>query len=106
MASRWPVWQVLSVLKVQLYSSTKFLLGLICWGIVTHGFIDGYSHFITGLWASNNNTGETVLSVFFQAAHAYGVPNRLRGDHSVENILVAAWIEQYCRTQRGSYIWG
>ena len=55
-----------------------------------HGFIDGYSRCITGLRASNNNTGQTVLSVFLQAAEEYGVPNRLRGDHGVENILVAA----------------
>ena len=71
-----------------------------------HGFIDGYSRFITGLRASNNNTGQTVLSIFFCASNAYGVPNRLRGDHGVENILVAAWIEEFHGTQRGSYIWG
>jgi len=73
---------------------------------VIHGFIDGYSRFITGIWASNNNTGQTVLNIFLRAAEIYGVPNRLRGDHGVENILVAAWIEEFCGTQRGSYIWG
>lgn len=53
--------------------------------------------------ASNNNTGETVLSVFLEAAERYGVPNCLRCDHGVENILVAAWIEDFCGTQRVSY---
>ena len=43
-------------------------LGLIHWGIVIHRFIDGYSHLITGLHASDNNTGQTVLDVFQQAA--------------------------------------
>ena len=71
-----------------------------------HGFIDGYSRFITGLRASNNNTGQTVLAIFLCAANVYGVPNLLRGDHGVENILVAAWIEAFRGTQRGSYIWG
>jgi len=73
---------------------------------VIHGFIDGYSRFITGIWASNNNTGQTVLNIFLRVAEIYGVPNRLRGDHGVENILVAAWIEEFRGTQRGSYIWG
>ncbi|KAJ7575845.1 hypothetical protein C8J56DRAFT_801001, partial [Mycena floridula] len=33
---------------------------LICWGIVIHGFVNGYSCLITGLRASNNNRGQTV----------------------------------------------
>ena len=81
-------------------------LGLIRWGIVIHGFIDGYSRLITGLQASNNNTGQTVLDLFLWAAAVYGIPSRLRGDHGVENILVAAWMEAYSGVQRGSYIWG
>ncbi|KAJ7664653.1 hypothetical protein DFH06DRAFT_918240, partial [Mycena polygramma] len=32
-----------------------------------HGFIDGYSRLITGLLASNNNRGQTVLDLFFAA---------------------------------------
>ena len=71
-----------------------------------HGFIDGYSRLITGLRASNNNRGGTVLDVFLEAAGQYGVPSRLRGDHGVENLLVAAWMEQYVGEMRGSYIWG
>ncbi|KAJ4481774.1 hypothetical protein C8J55DRAFT_406109, partial [Lentinula edodes] len=44
------------------------LLGrLIRWGIIIHGFIDGYSRLITGLRASNNNRGQTVLSLFLSA---------------------------------------
>jgi len=73
---------------------------------VIHGFIDGYSRFITALRASNNNMGQTVLDLFLQAVGVYGVPNRLRGDHGVENILVAAWIEDFRGTGQGSYIWG
>ena len=83
-----------------------FDLGLICWGIVIHGFIDRYSCLITGLHASNNNRGNTVLDLFMQAAQVYGVPSRLRGDHGTENINVATWMEEHHGTRRGSYIWG
>lgn len=50
--------------------------------------------------------GETVLDVFLAAAAVYGVPSRLRGDHGIENILVAAWMETNRGILRGSYIWG
>lgn len=81
-------------------------LGLIRWGIIIHGFIDGYSRIITGLRASDNNRGETVLDLFLSAAEVYGVPSRIRGDHGVENILLAAWMERHRGERRGSYIWG
>ncbi|KAJ3507942.1 hypothetical protein NMY22_g16776 [Coprinellus aureogranulatus] len=80
--------------------------GLIRYGIVIHGFIDGYSRLITALRASNNNRAETVLDVFLSGASTYGVPSRLRGDHGVENLQVAAWMEQNCGERRGSYLWG
>ena len=80
--------------------------GLICWGIMIHGFIDSYSQLITGLHASDNNLGATVLDLFLTAAYIYGVPSRIRGDHSIENIRLAAWMELYRGEQRGSYIWG
>lgn len=95
-----------------LYAVHEFFLiyllvpGLIRWGIVIHGFIDGYSRLITALQASNNNRGETVLNLFQQAATVYGVPSRIRGDHGVENIQLAAWMEMHRGERRGSYIWG
>jgi hypothetical protein len=52
-------------------------LGLIRWGIVIHGFIDGYSSLINAFGASNNNTATTVLKLFLDGAHVYGVPSRL-----------------------------
>jgi hypothetical protein len=57
-----------------------------------HGFINGYSHLITGLRASNNNMASTVLDVFLCAADVYGVPSRLRGDHGTQNLMVAYWM--------------
>jgi hypothetical protein len=71
---------------------------------VIHGFIDGYSRLITGLRASDNNFGATVLDIFLLAAQLYGVPARVRGDHGVENIMLATWMEEHVR--QGAYIWG
>nr|GAT43777.1 predicted protein [Mycena chlorophos] len=82
------------------------LEGLIRWGIVIHGFIDGYSRLVTGLRASKNNRAGTVLELFLDAARTYGVPSRVRGDHGGENLHVAAWMEVYRGIGRGSYIWG
>lgn len=87
-------------------SSNYSCIGLIRWGIVIHGFIDGYSRLITGLRASNNNSAQTVLDLFLAAAAVYGVPSRLRGDHGLENLYVAAWMEAQRGERRGSYIWG
>ncbi|KAG6806455.1 hypothetical protein H0H92_011282, partial [Tricholoma furcatifolium] len=80
--------------------------GLIRWGIVIHGFIDGYSRLITGLRAHNNNAAQTVLNLFLEASQIYGVPSRLRGDHGLENLFVAAWMEENMGYGRGSYLWG
>jgi transposase InsO family protein len=81
-------------------------IGLIRWGIVIHGFIDGYSRLITGLRASNNNRAQTVLDLFLSAATTYGVPSRVRGDHGTENLLVAAWMHEHYGERMGAYIWG
>lgn len=61
---------------------------------------------ITGLRASNNNRSQTVLAFFLSAAELYGLPSRMRGDHGIENIWVAAFMEFARGASRGSYIWG
>ncbi|KAK1230777.1 hypothetical protein PQX77_006126 [Marasmius sp. AFHP31] len=60
---------------------------LIRWGIVIHSFID-------------------VLLLFWAACAIYGVPDRLRGNHGVENVWVAAFMEFARGHGRGSYLWG
>jgi hypothetical protein len=45
-----------------------------------------------------------MLDVFLRAAHVYGVPLRIRGDHGVENILLAIWMAE--RQGLRAYIWG
>lgn len=80
--------------------------GLIWWRIVIHAFIDGFSRFVTGVRASNNNRAETVLSLFLDIIEEHGLPSRVRGDHGTENLHVAAYMEEARGLGRGSYIWG
>jgi transposase InsO family protein len=80
--------------------------GLIRWRIVIHAFIDGFSRFVTGIRASNNNRSRTVLDLFMDIIDEHGLPSRVRGDHGTENLLVAAFMEQVRGVTRGSYIWG
>ncbi len=83
-----------------------YLIGLICWKIVLHGFIDGYSRLITTMRASNNNHAETVLDVFLDGVQSYGLPSHVWGDHGVENLQVAAFMENHQGTGHRSYIFG
>lgn len=81
--------------------------GLIHYKIVVHAFIDGYSRYVTGVRASNNNGAETVLDLFLnEVVSENGLPSRVRGDHGGENVLVAQYMEQARGSGRGSYIWG
>ncbi|KAK7005481.1 hypothetical protein R3P38DRAFT_3604766 [Favolaschia claudopus] len=79
---------------------------LIWWGIVIHGFVDGYCRTITGLRASSNNLAATVLEVFMAAIQAYGTPYRLRGDRGGENTRVAIWMVMHRGPGRASFMWG
>jgi len=80
--------------------------GLIRWKIVIHAFVDGYSRMVTGIQASNNNRAATVLQLFLAAIQEFRLPSRVRGDHGVENLQVAAYMETERGIERGSYIWG
>ncbi|KAJ7094476.1 hypothetical protein B0H15DRAFT_737069, partial [Mycena belliarum] len=57
--------------------------------LVTHGFIDGKSRFVTGMRVSNNNLGATVLEIFLRATATHGWPSRAQQGY-----------------RRGSYIYG
>jgi hypothetical protein len=80
--------------------------GLIRWKIVIHAFIDGFSRLVTGIRASNNNRAQTVLDLFTAIIDVWGMPSRARGDHGIENLLIAACMEAARGVERGSYIWG
>lgn len=80
--------------------------GLIRWKLVIHGFIDGKTRFVVGLRAHDNNRAATVLDFFLQIISVHGCPSRVRGDHGVENVRVADYMEDRMGPDRGSYIWG
>ncbi|KAG6848987.1 hypothetical protein H0H93_012214 [Arthromyces matolae] len=80
--------------------------GLIKYRIVIHAFVDGYSRMVTAIQASDNNQAETVLNLFHQGRAVFGTPSRVRGDHGVENLRVAEFMESNFGSERGSYIWG
>jgi hypothetical protein len=95
---------------------------LIWWGIVLHGFIDGYCRTVclsscrrarlimliqvTGLRASTNNRAQTVLEVFLMAIQEYGTPSRVRGDRGGENTKVSIWMIMHRGPGRASFMWG
>ena len=81
-------------------------VGLIRWKIVVHAFVDGHSRMITAMHASNNNRAITVLDLFLDGVCFYGLPSWVRGDHGVENIQVAAFMEHHHGSGRHSYIFG
>jgi hypothetical protein len=95
------------VCRIILYLLGPWLFtGLIRWGIVIHGFVNGHSRLVVGMHASNNNKAETVLDLFLSAIQKWGVPSRIQGDHGIENLQVAAYMEVLRGPDQGSYIWG
>jgi hypothetical protein len=81
-------------------------LGLQRYGIIIHAFIDGYLCLVLGLRAHSNNLAKTVLQLFEDITNEFGFPSRVRADHGMENLLVAAAMEAVQGPNRGSYIWG
>ncbi|KAG6806418.1 hypothetical protein H0H92_011419, partial [Tricholoma furcatifolium] len=79
---------------------------LILWGIVIHGFVDGYCRTLTGLQANTNNRASTVLKIFLDAIEIYGMPSRLRGDYGGENKDISTYMILARGANRASFIWG
>ena len=78
------------------------------WKFVIHGCIDGYSRVITYLKCSSDNTSATMLKLFQEAIHEWGLPSRVRGDMGVENRDVAFFMLSHIARGpgRGSFITG
>ena len=79
-------------------------LGLIRWKLVIHAFADGHVRFVVGIQVNPNNRAVTVFNLFQHATATHGTPHHVRGDHGVENVLVADYMES--ARGPGSYIWG
>ena len=73
---------------------------LIRWKFVIHGYID---EFYISLCADNNRS-ETVGDLFQNAAEEFEWPSHVRGDHWVENSIVASLMVQVRDDGRGSFI--
>ena len=86
--------------------NTQLFTGLIRYKMVIHCIIDGYSRFVLGIRVHDNNRGASVLQLLLDVIATHGCPSRMRGDHGVENIEVAIYMEEMNGSGRGSFIWG
>ena len=56
------------------------------------GGVDGFSRIPVYLHCSNNNRSDTVLDLFKDAIHTYGLPSRVRCDKGCENVKVSMFL--------------
>ncbi|KAL0961755.1 hypothetical protein UPYG_G00331290 [Umbra pygmaea] len=79
---------------------------LIRYNMVIFGGIDGYSRKIMYLQISDNNRSDTHLAFFREAVSTHGFPQRVRGDHSAENVGIAELMSSVPQTENNSFIAG
>ena len=61
---------------------------MICWRLIIHARIDGFSRCITYVKCSNNNCADTVLEAFLERTSMFGVPVHVRSDYGGKNMQV------------------
>ena len=74
--------------------------------MVIHAGVDGFSRLPVFCSCSGNNFSETMLALFEDAVHRYGLPNRVRCDGGGENVGVAMFMLQRRGCGRASVIVG
>ena len=93
------------------------------WGIVTHGFVDGYDrmvrwHYaltitvtlipsprqITGMRVSTRNLAQTVPKLFLDVIEVFGCPYHVRGDRGSENVDLCTWMIMHHGPNRASFM--
>ena len=74
--------------------------------MVVHGGIDGFSRLVVYLKCSTNNKAETVLQLFNEAVHCYGLPSRVRSNKGTENYEAGRFMLESRGLNRGSIIAG
>ena len=52
------------------------------WKLVIHAGVDGFSRMIVFVKCSDNNRASTMLESFLEGASSYGLPSRVRTDHT------------------------
>ena len=70
------------------------------------GGVDGYSHLITFLRCSTDNTASTMLIFFVAGGAQYGFPSRVRSDYGGENYDVAKLMLHVRGENHGSHLTG
>ena len=91
---------------IVIYTWTDGHHKLICWRLVTHAGIDGFSRLIVFMHCSNNNWSLTVYEHFLEATRKYGLPSRVRTDQGRENMMVAQHMLEHRGMSHGSIITG
>ena len=71
-----------------------------------HGGIDGFSRLVTFVKVATNNKADSMTAAFMKGCSEFGFPSRVRSDHGLENIRVAAFMIAYRGPRRGSIITG
>lgn len=79
---------------------------LIRWKLVVHLCIDGFSRLILYCKCCDNTRAETVLKLFVEGTHKYGLPSRARFNYGMENVHVAQFMLEKQGLNRGSIITG
>ena len=79
---------------------------LINWGLIIHGYIDGFSRLICFLKCGTNNKKQTVEALFLEATEKYSWPSCIRTDHGDENVLVWQQMTEKRGEGRGSVLCG